>query len=403
MDDLINLTPCGLFTLSKDGKVIRINQTLLNILNYDRDQLIGEHLNIALSNSGRIFFQLYFIPLITVKHHVEEMYISFVAQDGEEIPMLLNASLITIEEQEIITCVAIPMRIRSEYESQLLHAKKAAEKALQEKKTALTKLEKTLNTLQTKQKELLEANELNQKFKSITEQELRLAKNIQEMILPKDIQDDVLKIVSYYKASNSLSGDIYGFYKINPHQYGIILLDVMGHGISSALITMSLQSVYQRMITQGFPAKVIMQTLNLHLNHLFQNNEETLHYCTAIYLFIDTKKQIIEYTNAGHPPAVLFNTEGQMHNLIAQSPPIGMFEEMEFQVSTIHYNSGDRLFLYTDGVFEAFDLDVLYNLVKKYSDLPLKQLKQRILKELELKDQKYKKSDDQCLILIDLL
>ncbi len=402
MDELINLTPCGFLTLSREGKINTVNQTLLKILNYDERQLIGQHINITLTKSSQIFFQLYFTPLINVKHHVEEMYLSFVAKDGEEIPVLLNASLITNEVQEIIACVAIPMRKRSEFESQLLYAKKAAEAALKEKNNVLSKLENTLNTLQTKQEQLLEVNKVNQLFKIVTERELQLAKKVQETILPKDIKNNDLEIVSYYKASNSLSGDIYGYYEINPHQYGIILLDVMGHGISSALITMSLQSIYQRLISQGCSAQKVMQSLDSHLHQLFQNSEETRHYCTALYLFIDTEKQIIEYANAGHPPAVLLDTKGGLHCLSAQSPPIGMFDEIDFQVSTIHYNSGDRLFLYTDGVFDPLNLEILYDFAKKYKNLPLKQLKQQFIKDLKSKYLQYKKSDDQCLLVIDL-
>lgn len=75
----------------------------------------------------------------------------------------------------------------------------------------------------------------------------------------------------------------------------------MGHGVSSALITMSLQSMFQKLISKGVAPDMVLKELDQFLHNLFQNNEDAWHYCTAIYLNIDISEQTIEYINAGHP------------------------------------------------------------------------------------------------------
>jgi sigma-B regulation protein RsbU (phosphoserine phosphatase) len=402
MDEQLNHAPCGFATLSTKGIVLSINQTLSKLLGYDPQQLVGEHLNLILAKSARVFAQLYFFPLVTVQHQVEEMYLSLVNKSGEEIPVLINASLSRGADNQVITCVMIPMRKRDEYENQLLTAKKITEGALKEKNEANANLEKTLNDLEENQLKLLEANKQNQKFKIDTQSELRLAKDIQEKSLPKSIFNDLVEIESYYHASKELSGDIYGFYQINDHQFGVILLDVMGRGISSALINMSLQSLFQRLITQGIATNVVMKELDNYLHTLFHHNQESWHYCTAIYLIIDTDKQTIKCTNAGHPPAVFQNAAGEQQEFFSTSPPIGTFAGMRFKIDTLQYDKGSRILLYTDGVSEPIGDQHLKRLLIASRPDSLGKVKENILKSLQAREGKKYTSDDQCFILIDL-
>ncbi|MDN4494859.1 SpoIIE family protein phosphatase [Ureibacillus aquaedulcis] len=402
MDELIEEAPCGFLTLSRDGMIQSINRTLLKILQCPSPkQLIGKHINAALANSAQIFMQLYFFPLIKTKHRVEEMYISLHTESGEEIPVLLNASL---QKNNEIVCVIVPMHNRNAFEDEILHAKKMAENAYRDKEKTLMELESALKSVEEKQQELLIANNQNAKYKLDTERELELAKKIQETALTKDIINDKIQIVSYYHASKALSGDIYGFYQVTPEKYGIILLDVMGHGISSALITMSLQSLFQKLISQGVRAENVMQELDQYLHELFQNNQDAWHYCTAIYFNIDTTTRTVEYINAGHPPAIIQNIDGEQQELLATSPPLGTFEDITFKSRTINYTQGTRLLLYTDGVSEAFEPNTLNYLLHDSLPSDISETKGIIQGALENTENKFEKynHDDQCFILIEL-
>ncbi|MDM5358752.1 SpoIIE family protein phosphatase [Peribacillus sp. RS7] len=402
MNEQLNHAPCGFVTLSKEGILLSINQTLVQLLGYSSEQLVGHHINVILAKSARLFIQLYFFPLVTVQHRIEEMYLSLTNVSGEEIPVLINATLSQDTDNQVITCVVIPMQRRIEYVNQLIISKKLAEDALKETSEANSKLEKALKDLEENQQKLLEVNKQNEKFKRDTHNELKLAKKIQERSLPETISDDHIEIESYYFASRELSGDIYGCYQINKHRYGIILLDVMGHGISSALITMSLQSLFQRLITKGAATNVVIKELDDHLHTLFHNNQDSWHYCTAIYLIIDTDKQTIEYTNSGHPPAIFQNSAGNQLELRATSPPIGTFEGIQFKIETFNYDKGSKILLYTDGVSEPLGFHRLGSLLMEHSSDSLIGLKEKILQSLQNEGEEKFKNDDQCFILIDL-
>src|SRR5699024_11199550 len=151
------------------------------------------------------------------------------------------------------------------------------------------------------------------------------------------ISNENIDIDSHYQASRELSGDNYGFYQINEHQYGAILLDVMGNGISSALISMSLHPLFQRLITKGFASNIVIEELDKYLHSLFHHHQDSWHYCTAICFVIDTHKRTVQCTNAGHPAAILQNAYGDQQEFPSISPPIGAFKGMDFQTTTYTY------------------------------------------------------------------
>jgi sigma-B regulation protein RsbU (phosphoserine phosphatase) len=402
MDEQLNYAPCGFLSLSEDGIILSMNQTLLKILNYNFDQLRGNHINSILTVPGQLFHQLYFVPLVKLEKQIEEMHISLESSNGEEIPVIINALPKKRTGKMVIDCVLIPMRKRSAYENELLTAKKEAEATLLDKHKTNTDLEITLKKLKDKQEELLELNKQNQIYKINTEKELELARKIQITSLTDPIVNEKIQIESFYEASNELSGDIYGFYQIDQHRYGIIILDVMGHGISSALITMSLHSLFQRLISKGVNTEAVMKELDHHLHSLFQNNGDAWHYCTAINLLIDTDKQKIDYINAGHPPAFWQDPNGELDQLDSSTPPIGTFEGIVFKTNTFTYTNGGRLLLYTDGVTDPLGSEHLCTLLIENSSMPAAKLKDKIIQSLDNQKEDYHKSDDQCFIIVDL-
>ncbi|KHF39396.1 SpoIIE family protein phosphatase [Halalkalibacter okhensis] len=402
MNESINEAPCGFLTLSEDGKILKINQTLLTLLKYRLEQLHNENINSILTVPAQLFHQLYFVPLVRHEKKVEELHTSLQSSNGEEIPVILNALPKIRNGRTEIDCVLLPVHKRSEYENELLLAKKEAEVALLAKDKVNEELKETLENLKIKQKELLELNQQNQAYKINTTKELELARKIQETSLTEPIVNEQIHIESYYNASNELSGDIYGFYQLDSHRYGIILLDVMGHGISSALITMSLHSLFQRLISKGVKTEAVMKELDNHLHRLFQNNQEAWHYCTAINLLIDTNEQTINYINAGHPPGIWQDSNGELHELFSKIPPLGTFEGLVYKTNSLPYSEGGRLFLYTDGITDPLGSDLLTTLLKNNQSVSISSLKNKIIQTLQDQKEACHKSDDQCFILVDL-
>lgn len=131
--------------------------------------------------------------------------------------------------------------------------------------------------------------------------ELDLAKQVQSSVLSQPIHRDELSISASYHPSFELAGDLYSWYRLDDHRYGIILLDMMGHGISSSLVCMFISSVMQDTITRFVAPEMVIAELNRYMSQLNKKNSSVSYYFTAIYLVIDTHNKTIEYVNAGHP------------------------------------------------------------------------------------------------------
>ncbi len=134
--------------------------------------------------------------------------------------------------------------------------------------------------------------------------ELDLAKQVQLSMLSDPIQDENVKISAVYQPSFELAGDLYAWYQISPNRYGVILLDMMGHGISSSLMCMYIYSVLKDTITGICDPEAVVKELNRRMTQLDMPDSLMNYYFTAIYLVLDTEKQTIEYVNAGHPAGI---------------------------------------------------------------------------------------------------
>jgi phosphoserine phosphatase RsbU/P len=131
MDDLLNFAPCGLMSFTDDGKLVVVNDTLLGLLGYARDELLGRQVETLLTLASRIFYQTHFFPMLRLHGKAEELFLSLLSKNGEDIPVLINASRREREGGFVNLCALIPVRERGKYEDELLKAKRTAEEALQ--------------------------------------------------------------------------------------------------------------------------------------------------------------------------------------------------------------------------------------------------------------------------------
>ncbi|OXM87596.1 fused response regulator/phosphatase [Paenibacillus rigui] len=185
--------------------------------------------------------------------------------------------------------------------------------------------------------------------------ELELAKQVQRSVLSAPIHDNCVEISASYHPSSELAGDLYSWYRIDEHRYGIILLDMMGHGISSSLVCMFISSVMQDTITRYVSPELVIAELNRYMNQLNRRDDAINYYFTAIYLLVDTQRKTIEYVNAGHPPGMLFEAGKPVVLLNRSCAAVGFFDQMEIIKGVAAYEEPIRLFLYTDGLLEAIE------------------------------------------------
>lgn len=133
MDDLLNRAPCGFLSFSDDGKIVLVNETLLELLGYEQNELLGRHIESLLPVASRIFYQTHLFPLLKLHDKVNEIYFSLRSSAGDEIPVLVNAMRREREGVIVNDCILMHMRQRNQYEDEILQAKRVAEEATRAK------------------------------------------------------------------------------------------------------------------------------------------------------------------------------------------------------------------------------------------------------------------------------
>ena len=181
--------------------------------------------------------------------------------------------------------------------------------------------------------------------------ELDIARQVQRSMLSGPLQEKDVNISAVYRPTFELAGDFYAWYQISPNRYGVILLDMMGHGISSSLVGMYIYSALKDTITGITDPEKVIRELNARMLQLHTPDSLMNYYFTAIYFVLDTEKQTIEYVNAGHPAGIAI-VDQEVKLLTEGSCALGFFEEIEVTKGVIPYQEAARILLFTDGLSE---------------------------------------------------
>ncbi|ARD48228.1 hypothetical protein SporoP37_08760 [Sporosarcina sp. P37] len=150
MDERLNLLPCGYFVLTSDWEFTEMNKTMRDILHIEE---MPRHMHDVLTVPSRIYFQTYFVPSIAVHNQVSEMYLNFKVQN-RALPVLMNVNKRNGQYEGII----VQIKVRDEYENQLMKSKKEAEQIQQQTDKAYNKLLTLLQEVEHKQRQLLDLN-----------------------------------------------------------------------------------------------------------------------------------------------------------------------------------------------------------------------------------------------------
>ncbi|AIQ14497.1 PP2C family protein-serine/threonine phosphatase [Paenibacillus durus] len=235
--------------------------------------------------------------------------------------------------------------------------------------------------------------------------ELKLAALVQNAVLSLPLKEELFEVHAIYQPSSELAGDLYAWYALGDGRYGVILLDMMGHGISSSLFCMFIASVLKDTVTTYVEPEKVIQELNRRFNQLYIEKQLVQYYFTAIYLVIDTKLQRIDYVNAGHPPALFFEGNAAEPVLLKSNcHPVGVFDRIEASPQTLTYEQEGHLAMYTDGLMEMVEGD---------QEEQLKFLIRELTGEHEWREEPMKaaffdnkapgdRDDDKCLVWISL-
>ncbi|URD70628.1 GAF domain-containing SpoIIE family protein phosphatase [Leptospira borgpetersenii] len=195
-----------------------------------------------------------------------------------------------------------------------------------------------------------------------SDRELQRAREVMSKVIPTTIPYiKGLEVGAEHIPYSNVGGDFYSIFKLDSERTGFLVADVSGHGLSASVIATVMNTIistYDKEILSS-PSQFFSG-----LNHAL-NNKMVGNFVTAFYCVIDTKKDTILYSNAGHNhPLLLQNSTDSMISLETKGKLIGIIPDLFFEEKSIHFKIGDRLVLYTDGISEHYSDDR----TKRYSE-----------------------------------
>jgi serine phosphatase RsbU (regulator of sigma subunit) len=214
---------------------------------------------------------------------------------------------------------------------------------LQEKNRQLSQ---ALNELQAAQEQLLEKEKL--------EQELRLARSIQEGTLPKKLP--VIpgwQIAAYWQPAQAVGGDFYDFISFPNGKLGLIIGDVTGKGMPAALVMATTRSLlhYATLYATG-GGSVRPGDILARVNEMCYPEIPANMFITCLIAVVEPESGLTRFANAGHSLPYQLTSRGPIE-LRATGMPLGLMPGMDYEEKETVLAAGDRLFLYSDGLVEA--------------------------------------------------
>ncbi len=185
-------------------------------------------------------------------------------------------------------------------------------------------------------------------------QALKIAHEIQQNFLPDLTSRRFgIDLCALTLPAFDVGGDLYDVISLDRDRVSVILGDVSGKGVPAALYMVRAMSEYRFLAPQAKDPAELLNTLNQRL----AVNSPFGMFLTMICLLIDRHTNTVQYSSAGHLPALLRKVSGEAPEILkgAQSPPLGLMPETAFFLNTVRLETGDAIFLYTDGVVEARD------------------------------------------------
>jgi sigma-B regulation protein RsbU (phosphoserine phosphatase) len=262
-----------------------------------------------------------------------------------------------------------------------------------------------------------ELAQLLQQKNEAYEEELLLAREIQQALAGEGFPDATatdrsqVSFGARYIPISGLAGDFFEVMKMSDDSYGVLICDVMGHGVRSALIVAMLRGLLEKQRAQAQEPGLFLQGLNDGLAAILERAGTTM-FATAFFGVIDLSSHTFRYACAGHPGPVVSGKSGVRQIACERShkgPGLGLLKSATYPTNSIDLSEIDRMILFTDGVLEAenqsgepFFENRLMEIIGKKSAEPMESLLDGILSAVLAFSEGQHFDDDVCLLGIQI-
>lgn len=251
--------------------------------------------------------------------------------------------------------------------------------------------------------------------------DLEMAHKLQESLLPQSYpsfpktataENSALRFQHRYFWTTQLGGDFFSVQSLSDTKAGVLICDVMGHGVRSALVTAMLRALVGDLGKHANDPGRFLAEMNRKLAAILKQIEEPL-YATAFYMVADVAAGQLRYAKAGHPaPLHLRREAGLVEALPFPShagAALGLFEKSDFLTSQRPLTDGDRVLLFTDGLFEVpndddedYGQERLLAAAQQRMNQPLSELMDGLIADVRAFAGGNDFSDDVCLLGMEI-
>ncbi len=181
--------------------------------------------------------------------------------------------------------------------------------------------------------------------------ELAQAASYVRSLLPARLTGDIVTEHEFV-SSSQLGGDLFGYHWLDDDRLAMYLLDVCGHGVGAALLSVSVQHAIRSQTLHGVRFDQPHEVLT-SLNRTFPMEEHDGRFFTIWYAVYDRRDRLLRYASAGHPPSIMIEANGNVTRLGCANLIAGVDVDTVYDLHAHAIPAGARLYLLSDGVFEA--------------------------------------------------
>ncbi|AOW88084.1 PP2C family protein-serine/threonine phosphatase [Streptomyces olivaceus] len=323
-EDLYEHAPCGYLSTLLDGRIAKINTTLLDWLGYEREELVGRRrFSDLLTVGGRLYHETHFAPLLHMQGEVKGIALDLKAADGSRLPVMVTSTVKSGGDGQplLIRTTVFDARDRRAYETELLRARKEADLERDRLKDLNTTLQRTL-------------------------------------LPPVLVNVPGLDISAHYHIASvdEVGGDFYDLFPLAAGTWGLFLGDVCGKGAAAAAVTSLARYTLRAAAVYDPDPAAVLANLNTVLNHEYNGTDPR--FCTVVFGLLTPDEDRggfrITLASGGHPPAMLMASDGTAGFLHTPGGQLmGVLPDAHIATTSVHLAPGDTLLLHTDGLTEA--------------------------------------------------
>jgi PAS domain S-box-containing protein len=216
----------------------------------------------------------------------------------------------------------------------------------------ITERKKAEIALKKSETELRDLNEKKDRYLNIINSDLEKASRYVNSLLPEEIDSQTLKIKWKIIPSSHLGGDSFGYHWIDDENLALYMLDVTGHGVGAALHSVSALNMlkFETLINTDFrnPSEVLNG-----LNQVFQMTDHYSLFITLWYIVYNKATRELTAAGAGHPPLIIYPSNGKPFKIASQNTMIGIDDQVTFRSDNYRIKENTDIFIYTDGSYEV--------------------------------------------------